>query len=169
MTVNFENESETALDLGTDAEALALEVISGALDVLECPYEAEVNLLITDEEEIHEINRQFRSVDAPTDVLSFPMNQFPSEGAFSFLEDEEAGEDAFNPETGELLLGDIVICASRVISQAEAYGHSRKREYAFLITHSILHLCGYDHMEEEERARMEEKQREILGRLGIGR
>ena len=90
MTVNFENESETALDLGTDAEALALEVISGALDVLECPYEAEVNLLITDEEEIHEINRQFRSVDAPTDVLSFPMNQFPSEGDFSFLEDEEA-------------------------------------------------------------------------------
>jgi probable rRNA maturation factor len=97
------------------------------------------------------------------------MNQFPSEGDFSFLEDDEEGADAFNPETGELLLGDIVICASRVISQAEAYGHSRKREYAFLITHSVLHLCGYDHMEEEERARMEEKQREILGRLGISR
>ena len=167
MTVNFENESETALDL--DAEKLAFEVITGALDVLECPYEAEVNLLITDEERIREINREFRNVDAPTDVLSFPMNEFPSEGDFSFLEDDEAGEDAFNPETGELLLGDIVICASRVISQAEAYGHSRKREYAFLITHSILHLCGYDHMEDGERTRMEEKQREILGRLGIAR
>ncbi|MCR5162006.1 MAG: rRNA maturation RNase YbeY [Lachnospiraceae bacterium] len=167
MTVNFENESEAILDL--DAEKLAYEVIAGALDVLECPYEAEVNLLITDEEGIREINRQFRNVDAPTDVLSFPMNQFPSEGDFSFLEDDEAEEDAFNPETGELLLGDIVICASRVISQAESYGHSRKREYAFLITHSVLHLCGYDHMEDEERERMEEKQREILGKLGITR
>ena len=167
MTVNFEDESQTALEL--DAEVTAQQVIAGALDVLGCPYEAEVNLLITDEEGIREINRQFRQLDAPTDVLSFPMNQFPSEGDFSFLEDDEEGADAFNPETGELLLGDIVICASRVISQAEAYGHSRKREYAFLITHSVLHLCGYDHMEEEERARMEEKQREILGRLGISR
>ncbi len=167
MTVNFENETETVLDL--EAEKLANEVIAGALNVLECPYEAEVNLLITDEEGIREINRQFRNVDAPTDVLSFPMNEFPAEGDFSFLEDDEAGEDAFNPETGELLLGDIVICAPRVISQAEAYGHSRRREYAFLITHSVLHLCGYDHMEDEEREWMEEKQREILGKLGITR
>ena len=75
--------------------------------------------------------------------------------------------DAFHPESGELMLGDIVISKEKVISQAEEYGHSIEREYAFLIAHSMLHLFGYDHMEDDERMIMEEKQEEILERLHI--
>ena len=79
----------------------------------------------------------------------------------------KAKKDCFDPETGELLLGDIVISKEKVIAQAEEYGHSVKREYAFLIAHSVLHLSGYDHMEEEERIEMETLQREILNELNI--
>ena len=82
---------------------------------------------------------------------------------------EEAVEDYFNPETGELMLGDIVISVEKVEEQAEKYGHSQTRELAFLVAHSMLHLCGYDHMEEEERLEMEERQRAILDTRGYTR
>lgn len=85
---------------------------------------------------------------------------------FSFLEE---AEEYFDPESGELLLGDIVISKEKVISQAEEYGHSLEREFAFLIAHSMLHLFGYDHMEEKERLEMEQMQKEILDKLCIRR
>jgi len=87
-------------------------------------------------------------------------------GNFDFLDN---AMEYFNPETGELMLGDIVISKEKVIGQAEEFGHSIEREYAFLIAHSMLHLFGYDHMEEEERILMEEKQKEILEQLQIMR
>lgn len=162
MTLYFEEEGELTLPL--DCEALAKQIIEGALDYIECPYEAEVNLLLTMNEQIHEMNRDFREIDRPTDVLSFPMIEYTAPGDFDFLEQQE---ECFDPESGELVLGDIVISKEKVIEQAEAYGHSVKREYAFLITHSVLHLTGYDHIEDEERQIMEEKQREILKHLQI--
>ena len=116
------------------------------------PYEVQVNLLLTMNDEIHEMNRDFRNIDRATDVLSFPMLEYETPGDFSHFESEE---DCFDSETGELLLGDIVISKEKVIAQAEEYGHSVKREYAFLIAHSVLHLSGYDHMEEEERIEMD--------------
>lgn len=166
MTIQFENESNTELSL--PLEETAETVIEAALDFIGCPYEAEVNLLITGLEQIRSLNREFRGIDRPTDVLSFPMVEYAEAGKFDFLE-EEGAEDCFNPETGELLLGDIVICADKVLEQAAEYGHSLKREYAFLIAHSMLHLMGYDHMEEAQAAEMEEKQRRILEELGIVR
>lgn len=162
MTLFFEEEGELSLPL--ECEELAKKVIEAAVDYVECPYEIEVNLLLTMNNEIHEMNRQFREIDRPTDVLSFPMVDYEEPGEFDFL--EEAME-YFNPETGELMLGDIVISKEKVIAQAEEYGHSIEREYAFLIAHSMLHLFGYDHMEEEERAVMEQKQKEILAQLQI--
>ena len=99
-----------------------------------------------------------------TDVLTFPMLDFDTPGDFSFLEEEE---DAFHPDTGELILGDIMIAVGRMREQAETYGHGEVREYAFLIAHSMLHLMGYDHMEPNEAAVMEKKQEEILEELGI--
>ena len=162
MTVLFEEEGELTLPL--ECEELAQRVIEVAADYVECPYEAEVNLLLTMNEEIHEMNRNFREIDRATDVLSFPMVDYEEPGEFDFL--EEAME-YFNPETGELMLGDIVISKEKVIAQAEEYGHSIEREYAFLIAHSMLHLFGYDHMEEEERQVMEAKQRDILEQLQI--
>ena len=94
------------------------------------------------------------------------MVDFGSPAEYDFLEEDDS---LFDPETGELMLGNIVISKEKVISQAEEYGHSVKREYAFLIAHSMLHLLGYDHMEEEERTVMERKQREILKKLKIER
>jgi probable rRNA maturation factor len=82
---------------------------------------------------------------------------------------EDDVEDYFNPDTGELMLGDIVISVEKVIEQAEKYGHSEERELAFLVAHSMLHLCGYDHMDDEERERMEQRQREILDEAGYHR
>lgn len=162
MTLFFEEEGDLKLPL--ECETLAKEVIDAAIDYVDCPYESEVNLLLTMNEEIHEMNRNFREIDRATDVLSFPMVDYEEAGNFDFLED---AVEYFNPETGELMLGDIVISKEKVISQAEEYGHSVEREYAFLIAHSMLHLFGYDHMEEAERIVMEEKQKEILEQLQI--
>ena len=100
-------------------------------------------------------------------VLSFPMVDYESPSDFDHV--EEAVEDYFNPETGELMLGDIVISVDKVEEQAEKYGHSRTRELAFLTAHSMLHLFGYDHMEDGERLVMEEKQKEILETRGYTR
>ena len=99
-----------------------------------------------------------------TDVLSFPLISYPSPGDFGELENDE---DNFNPDTGEALLGDIVLCIDKVKEQAENFGHSERREYAFLILHSILHLLGYDHMLQQDSELMEEKQNKILGQMGI--
>ena len=166
MTIEITWETENDLDF--DAEEIIRKVVLGALDYEECPYEAEVSVLLTDNAGIHEINRVNRGIDAPTDVLSFPMAEYPAPGDFSRLEEDES-YDCFHPETGELMLGDIVISLDKVKEQAEAYGHSRLRELAFLTAHSMLHLMGYDHMEEEERLVMEERQRGLMEMLGISR
>lgn len=162
MTLLFEEEGSLRLDL--PCKELAERVIDKALDYVECPYEAEVNLLLTMNHEIHEMNLEFRQIDRATDVLSFPMVDYEIPGGFDFLDDRF---EYFNPESGELMLGDIVISKEKVIEQAEEYGHSIEREYAFLIAHSMLHLFGYDHMDEEERVVMEKMQKEILEQLNI--
>ena len=164
MTLYFEEEGAVTLPL--DCEKTGRVAVETALDILGCPYEAEVSLLLTTNEEIHRMNLVFRDVDRPTDVLSFPMIDFAVPGNFDGLEERE---DCFDPETGELSLGDIVISKEKVLSQAEAYGHSVLREYAFLIVHSVLHLTGYDHMEPSERSVMEEQQSRIMEALNISR
>ena len=166
MTLIFENEGN--YELGFDPKALAHQVIDQVLDMEQCPYEAEAELILTDPENIRRMNREFRGIDRETDVLSFPMTEYPAPACFDFLE-TEAGDVCFNPDTGELLLGDIVISVPRAEAQAEEYGHSLRREYAFLIAHSMLHLLGYDHMSPEEAAVMEQKQEAALQALGITR
>lgn len=164
MTIEFEKEYNK--DLGINYEEIADKVINAALDYEECPYEAEVSLTLVDNNRIHDINKEFRDIDRPTDVLSFPMVEYDDAGEFAFLEDED---DCFNPETGELMLGDIIISLDKVEEQAIAYGHSFTREYAFLIAHSMLHLMGYDHMTDDDASIMEAKQRAILDNLNITR
>ncbi|MBO5259271.1 MAG: rRNA maturation RNase YbeY [Agathobacter sp.] len=165
--MSFQYEEECEVDLEFDTKELAEKVVDFCLEYANFPYEAEVNLTLTDNEGIHEINKNFRDIDRATDVLSFPMLSYENPGDFSFLEEES--EDDFNPDTGEALLGDIVISVDKVKEQAESYGHSTKREFAFLIVHSMLHLFGYDHMEEDEAAVMEQKQKEILDKMEIFR
>lgn len=165
MTSYVENETNTEFPF--DIEQLLVELMNVVLEREGCPYEAQVNLLLTDNQGIRQYNNEFRKIDSPTDVLSFPMIEFEREGDFSAAEEAEA--DCFEPESGELLLGDIVISVEKVKEQAIQFGHSEKREFAFLVTHSLLHLCGYDHMEPDEAEVMEKKQNEILNFLGITR
>ena len=165
MTILVENEAERELDF--DYEEVIKTVISKTLETENCPYETEVNVLLTGNEEIHEANKEFRGIDRPTDVLSFPMVDYEVPSDFSCV--DENPESYLNPETDELLLGDIMISVDKVYEQANEYGHSPKREFAFLIAHSMLHLLGYDHIDEAERKVMEEKQEAILDALGITR
>lgn len=170
MTVTIENEFEqegTKKILPFDYEKTASDVLSGFLDATSCPYEAEVSILLTGNDEIREINRDQRGIDSVTDVLSFPLHEYSSPAGFDEL--DEGSFDDFDPDSGELMLGDIVLCLPRVRDQAEEFGHSTKREFAFLIAHSLLHLVGFDHMEPADEKMMTEMQNAILIRLGITR
>ena len=165
MNLYFENETDYAFPF--DAEEVAAMVIEKVLEVEKCPFDVEVNLLITENEGIREYNQSMRQIDSPTDVLSFPNLFFDEPSGFDIPKEEMA--DCENPESGLIILGDIIINYERVISQSEEYGHSLKREFAFLVAHSMYHLCGYDHMTEEEAKVMEQYQEEILQLLHITR
>ncbi len=164
MTYGIDYETEFKPDF--EPEEWYRKTVDTVLEAEGCPYEAEVNLLITDDEAIREINREQRGIDSPTDVLSFPMAEYDVPGDFSKL---EGADDCFNVESGELLLGDIVISADRVKEQALEYGHSELREFTFLIAHSMLHLIGYDHIKDEDRELMEEHQRRVMDILDVHR
>ena len=164
MTILTDFETEKALDI--DYEKTALAVAEKALELENCPYEAQISLILTDDEGIRQVNSEFRDIDRSTDVLSFPMIPFESPAAYDILEEDES---YFDMDTGELLLGDIMISVDHVYAQAEEYGHSVTREFAFLVAHSIMHLLGYDHMEKEEAAVMEAHQEAVLSALGIVR
>lgn len=120
----------------------------GALD-------AEVSVTLTNDAHIHALNRDYRGVDRPTDVLSFALT--------------ESEEPEIFDAPGGVVLGDLVISLERAAAQAETYGHSFLRELSFLTVHGMLHLLGYDHIEEEERLEMEEEQRHVMDALGIAR
>ena len=167
MNIYIENEYDREIDV--DYTDIINKVVCQAVDFIKCPYECEVNMTFTDNEGIRNINREFRELDVPTDVLSFPMVDYDSPADYDILESDDALAMYFNPESGELLLGDIVISVERAMEQAETYGHTLKREICFLTAHSMLHLLGYDHMEDKERIVMEKKQEEILDALGIKR
>ena len=138
-------------------------VITAALEAEGVEIPCEINVLLTDDEGIHTVNRETRGVDRPTDVLSFPMFELepgvPPEG-----------EAFLDPETGRCPLGDICISLERAAAQAEEYGHSLDRELCYLAVHSALHLLGYDHLDEGPMKRqMRAREEAILGKLGITR
>ena len=157
---------ETDREIGIEYEELAKKVVQKVLDMEGCPYDAQVNLVLTDNEEIQRVNTEFREIAAPTDVLSFPMIPFETPADYAIVEEDQS---YFDLDTDELLLGDIMISVDKVYAQAEEYGHSVTREFCFLVAHSMLHLLGYDHMTPEEAVVMENKQRTALDELGITR
>lgn len=165
MTSYVENETE--VELPFNIQAVLEQVMNEVMEMEQCPYETTVSLLITDNAGIREYNRDYRGIDRETDVLSFPNILFEHEGDFTSAESDEA--DYFDPDSGELVLGDIILSVERVLAQAQEYGHSVLREYAFLLAHSMFHLCGYDHMDEQAAATMEQKQEAVLSKLGITR
>lgn len=142
------------------------KVLEAALAHLSQPSEQlEVSVSFVGEEEIRELNKEYRNNDNVTDVLSFPAVENPDRGVINV---EEHAAD-LNPETWLLNLGDIIICLPRAKAQAKEYGHSLKREVAFLALHSLLHLLGYDHMIPEDEQQMTALQTEILDKLNIKR
>lgn len=153
--------NQDKLAIEDDIRETIERVILKTLEVENCKFDAQVSVTIVDLAEIRRINRDMRNIDSETDVLSFPMLEFD--------ENRNMIEDDYDLDDGKLLLGDIVICAERAKSQAEEYGHSFLREMAFLTVHSMLHLLGYDHMEDEEEKEMFSRQEDILNILGIKR
>ncbi|MCR5294862.1 MAG: rRNA maturation RNase YbeY [Lachnospiraceae bacterium] len=170
MRISIENEysgGDFARILPFDYQKTAEDVAAAALRLENCPFEAAADILLTGDEEMRAINLETRKIDRTTDVLSFPANEFEQPGDFSCI--EEGSPDSFDPDSGEFLLGDIVLSLPRIREQAASFGHSTRREYAFLIAHSIFHLLGYDHMSPEEEAVMMKKQETVLEMLGIRR
>ncbi len=138
--------------------------IRAALDAEGVDVPCEVNVMVADDATIHAINRQTRKIDVPTDVLSFPMFEY-APGAFP----NDAEKDA-DPETGLLPLGDMVISLERAEAQAREYGHSLKRELGYLAIHSVLHLLGYDHVDEGPmKRRMRAREEQILADIELSR
>lgn len=144
--------------LPADLDKLLIAVCRTALEMEGWPG-AEVSVVVTDDDEIRALNRTYRGIDSATDVLSFPLEA---------LEPGRPGPGA--DDTGmPRHLGDIVISGERALAQAAEYGHSARRELAYLAVHGVLHLLGYTHDEESERQRMRQREEAILGSLGIER
>ena len=142
--------------------ALIRKVIRTALAAEGVDFPCEVDVLLTNDSGIHAINREMRQVDRPTDVLSFPE--------FDLTPGQLPGAEDADPGTGLVPLGDMVISMERVAAQAKEYGHSNRRELSYLVVHSVLHLLGYDHLDEgSQKAQMRAREEAILGELGIGR
>ena len=120
----------------------------------------EVNVIFTDDDSIREINKEYRNIDRSTDVLSFPINDF-------MYGDGEIDVFNSNEETQNLMLGDIIISVPTMKKQADEYGHGKDRECAFLVCHGMLHLLGYDHMNEEDEKQMFKHADDILNSIGF--
>ena len=153
---------EAEVEAPDTVEPLLRRVISAAMEAEGMDLPCEINVLLTDDEGIHQVNLDMRGVDRPTDVLSFPM--------FDLSPGEKPGEEHEDPDTGLVPLGDMCISLERAAAQAEEYGHSVERELSYLAVHSVLHLLGYDHMDEGPmKAQMRRREEHILEGLGIRR
>ena len=138
------------------------EVVAAALDAEGVDVPCVVDVCITDDAGIQETNRDMRGVDAPTDVLSFPM--------FELAPGDKPRAEWADPGADKVWLGDMIISEQRAAAQAEEYGHGLERELAYLAVHSVLHLLGYDHLDEGPmKAKMREREEAILAELGLER
>ena len=160
--MNHELIIETEVEGAEPYADLLRQVIPAALEAEGVAVPWEVDVLFTDDEGIHQINLEQREVDRPTDVLTFPM--------FDLRPGEHPAEEEADPGTGLVPLGDMVISLERAQAQGEEYGHGTRREVAYLAVHSVLHLLGYDHMDEGPmKAQMRAREEAILEQLGITR
>ncbi len=152
QVINFSNEQD--IKIADNTEKLILSACEAVLKIEGFLDDAEINVTLVDSEEIRQLNNDFRGIDKSTDVLSFPLG--------------ENGEYDINPENGCLMLGDVVISVEQALVQAEEFGHGVEREIAYLTVHSVLHLLGYDHVDEaQEKKIMRKKEEEALALLGL--
>ncbi|MBR2916308.1 MAG: rRNA maturation RNase YbeY [Clostridia bacterium] len=161
MKISIRNEQKK-IEVTKELRTLIKTVLKTGLKFMEFEDNCEISIMLTDNEEIHSLNKLHRGIDRPTDVLSFPMFDYDEDGEID-MEECDFGEN------GEILLGDIVISLEKAKEQAEEYGHSFEREVGFLTAHSLLHLLGYDHMEPDEEKEMFSLQEEILALCNLPR
>ncbi len=172
LIVSEENIEDLRSDFPFSRDQLAREVCCAVLQREHFPSAAQVSLTYVADEGIRQLNRDYRGIDRVTDVLSFPNLPFENADGphgWSLLQDPMTRLESEDPDSGRILLGDIVLNLHRVLQQAEEYGHPVKREFAFLIAHSMLHLCGYDHMTQADADQMFGLQEEILTGMHIVR
>lgn len=156
MEINITNMQN--LILNPDLESFIEKVLGQAMALEELEHSTEVSVVLVDNDYIQQLNKTYRGLDKPTDVLSFALEEM--------TEDEP---DFFEAEESERVLGDIVISLERAKEQAEEYGHSFEREVAFLAVHGLLHLLGFDHIDKEDEVVMRAREENILTQLGIKR
>lgn len=156
-TVEFFNEAENEFL----EEELLLSFVNRCLELINPSFELLLTITVTDNEAIKSVNREQRNIDKPTDVLSFPMLFYKEP---EVLENPLSQWD-YDPETNKVVLGDILISHEKVREQAEEYGHTFQKELCYLTLHGILHLFGYDHMEEEDKKVMRQKEKDILAKI----
>ena len=155
-------DEQDKVEFTPELEAIVQRAVMATMEVLACDdTDCEVSILITDNEGIRAINREARDIDAPTDVLSFPILEFDDDGVML--------EDSGDYDGDLLLLGDIVISLERAKEQAEEYGHSLRREVGFLTAHSTLHLMGFDHQGDEDTPVMRAHERAVMEKMGLER
>ena len=160
VDIILENEQDD-LPVTEEIESAICRVCERTLESEECDFDAQISVTLTDDETIRRINKANRGIDKPTDVLSFPLLEFDENGV---------ADGGYETDGEYVMLGDIVISMERAARQAEEYGHSLLREVSFLTAHSMLHLLGYDHVDDAEGERvMNEKQESVLASLGITR
>ena len=145
MKLLIENETNEPIEMEDELE----EVIKTVLETEGLSLDYEVSITFVDKDQIHKLNREYRNVDRPTDVLSFPI------------------DEDFYIEGVDTMLGDIVVCMDVARDQASDLGHTLKREIMYLTAHSALHLLGYDHMEDDEKAKMRAREKEVMRKLGV--
>lgn len=160
LELYIENEQDI-IDFDDSLEQLVSDVVKMSLECENFDKACYVCVTVTDNEDIHQINLEHRGIDRPTDVLSFPVLEFDADGNML--------DDSGDYYEGRLILGDIVLSAERAREQSIEYGHSLEREVGFLVCHSVLHLLGYDHETEDERAVMRAKEEATLEKLGLTR
>ncbi|HQD51035.1 MAG TPA: rRNA maturation RNase YbeY [Defluviitaleaceae bacterium] len=156
--------------LNGNLKSIIKEVIIQALEEEGYPLSVEVSVTFVDNESIRKLNKEYRNIDKETDVLSFPLLEFEESDEEKDVKILLDDLDAYkNPESGDIMLGDIIISYEKAKEQAEEYGHSLEREIGFLVAHSMFHLMGYDHMTKEEEEIMCKKQEKVLESIGLTR
>lgn len=164
----YTDNRQSKLKVTKEFQEFIESTIEFALKEEEVKCETQISLIFVDNDEIKDINRETRSIDKETDVLSFPMIDYEKRKVFKEqYSNYEFDETYFDGE--ELVLGDIVISLEKAVEQSEEYNHSYDREAAYLAVHSVLHLLGYDHMEEDEKQVMRDREEAILNKLNITR
>lgn len=164
LTENRQNKIEIGEEFIDKLEA----VIDYALKAEEMDKEYELSVIFVDNHQIREINREFRDIDRETDVLSFPMLEYPEHSIYREIYLNKILDSSYYDED-KLVIGDMALSLEKALEQSKDYGHSFERETAYLTVHSVLHLLGYDHMEEEDKIKMRKREEEILNSLNIMR